>query len=47
MQLKEIFLRADEPSIEERYFQITAYYTPLPNQKKYQKGSYSADVKLN
>jgi hypothetical protein len=45
--LKEQFLRVDIPSEEERYFQITAYYSPLPNQKKYETGSYAGDVRLN
>ncbi len=26
---------------------VTAYYKPLPNQKKYVKGSYKKDVKMN
>ncbi len=31
----------------ENYFVVTAYYSPLPNQKYYFKGSYEADMKLN
>jgi hypothetical protein len=47
LQLKEQYLKVDLPSEEERYFQITAYYSPLPNQKKYQTGTYSWDIRLN
>lgn len=31
----------------DNYFVVTAYYSPLPNQKYYFKGSYEADMKLN
>lgn len=31
----------------ENYFVVTAYYSPLPNQKYYFKGSYEADMRLN
>lgn len=31
----------------DNYFVVTAYYSPLPNQKYYFKWSYEADVKLN
>lgn len=31
----------------DNYFVVTAYYSPLPNQKYYFKGSYEADIKLN
>lgn len=31
----------------ETYFIVTAYYSPLPNQKKYLKGNYAADIRLN
>lgn len=32
---------------EEKTFIATAYYSPLPDQEKYYRGSYEADVKLN
>lgn len=32
---------------EKKTFIATAYYSPLPNQEKYYRGSYEADVKLN
>ncbi len=28
-------------------FEATAYYSPLPNQKNYYRGSYAADIRLN
>lgn len=30
-----------------KLFRITGYYSPLPNQSKYVRGSYEADVRLN
>lgn len=32
---------------EKKTFIATAYYSPLPNQEKYYRGNYEADVKLN
>lgn len=32
---------------KEKYFIITAYYSPLPNQNSYMKWSYTRDIKLN
>ncbi len=32
---------------EDRTFVVTAYYSPLPNQEKYLRGSYEADLRLN
>nr|MDD3719784.1 hypothetical protein [Candidatus Gracilibacteria bacterium] len=32
---------------EKQYFIVTAYYSPLPDQDYYLKGSYEADIKLN
>ena len=32
---------------EERYFVVTAYYSPLPDQKYYLKGNYEAEIRLN
>lgn len=40
-------LKEDEPVQWERYFYVTAYYSPLPGQKRYTTGSYWWDVKLN
>ena len=31
----------------EQYFVVTAYYSPLPNQKYYLKGNYQAEIRLN
>jgi hypothetical protein len=30
-----------------RYFRVTAYYSPLPNQKYYLKGNYLDEIKMN
>jgi hypothetical protein len=39
---------ADEAaSVEKKKFIVTAYYSPLPNQSFYLKGSYEADIRLN
>ncbi len=32
---------------KDRYFIVTAYYSPLPNQKHYLKGNYTAEKRLN
>lgn len=32
---------------EEKYLIATAYYSPLPGQSYYLRGSYEADVRLN
>jgi len=32
---------------EKRKFLVTAYYSPLPNQSFYVRGSYEADIRLN
>jgi hypothetical protein len=29
------------------YFVVTAYYSPLPNQKNYLKGNYKDEIRLN
>jgi hypothetical protein len=29
------------------YFIVTAYYSPLPNQKYYYTGNYESEIKLN
>jgi len=36
-----------EPDTGDRKFIVTAYYSPLPGQKKYSTGSYSGDIRLN
>ena len=43
------FLPSTSYAAEEqaRTFVVTAYYSPLPNQSFYFKGSYEAEVKLN
>lgn len=39
---------ADEANTQEnRKFIVTAYYSPLPDQSFYLRGSYEADIKLN
>jgi hypothetical protein len=41
---------ADEPNavrIEKKSFIVTAYYSPLPNQSRYLRGSYEGDIRLN
>lgn len=47
LQLKETYLKIDEPSTESRYFYVTAYYSPLPWQDKYTTWSYEWDIRLN
>ncbi|MDD3145322.1 MAG: 3D domain-containing protein [Candidatus Gracilibacteria bacterium] len=47
LQLKETYLKIDEPSTESRYFYVTAYYSPLPGQDRYTTGSYEGDIRLN
>jgi peptidoglycan hydrolase-like protein with peptidoglycan-binding domain/3D (Asp-Asp-Asp) domain-containing protein len=37
----------NEAAGERRIFKVTAYYSPLPNQSRYVKGSYEADIRLN
>jgi peptidoglycan hydrolase-like protein with peptidoglycan-binding domain/3D (Asp-Asp-Asp) domain-containing protein len=37
----------DGVRIEERPFTVTAYYSPLPDQSHYLKGSYEEDLRLN
>lgn len=32
---------------EMRTFVVTAYYSPLPDQVRYLRGSYEADIRLN
>jgi hypothetical protein len=31
----------------DRYFVVTAYYSPLPDQKHYLKGNYHDEIRLN
>ena len=40
-------LKEDEPEQGERYFYVTAYYSPLPGQNRYTTGTYWWDVRLN
>lgn len=37
----------EESSVEKKKFIVTAYYSPLPDQSFYLKGSYEADLRLN
>jgi len=41
------YLQMDKPSTNVRYFFLTAYYSPLPGQKRYTTWSYAWDVRLN
>ena len=45
--IAEKYLKMDKPSTNVRYFFLTAYYSPLPWQKRYTTWSYSWDVRLN
>ncbi len=36
-----------EIATEKKTFIVTAYYSPLPDQSFYLKGSYEADIRLN
>ena len=38
---------AESRPMEKRKLLVTAYYSPLPNQSFYIKGSYAADIRLN
>ncbi|USN58938.1 MAG: hypothetical protein H6767_02375 [Candidatus Peribacteria bacterium] len=38
---------ADEELQGEKYFVVTAYYSPLPDQKYYLKGNYEDEIRLN
>ncbi|MBN1258677.1 peptidoglycan-binding protein, partial [Candidatus Peregrinibacteria bacterium] len=38
---------ADRAEGEKRMFLVTAYYSPLPDQEFYIRGSYEADIRLN
>ena len=43
------FAQVDIPELQGRKqkFLITAYYSPLPNQSRYVRGTYEADIRLN
>jgi len=41
------YLKMDEPLLWERYFYITAYYSPIPGQKRYTTWTYEWDIRLN
>jgi len=42
-----LYIKKEEVVLWERYFIVTAYYSPLPNQEKYLRWTYEADIKLN
>ena len=46
-EITEKYLQIDKPSTNVRYFYVTAYYSPLPGQKRYTTWSYRGDKKLN
>ncbi len=41
------YLEMDKPATHARYFYITAYYSPVPGQKRYTTWSYRWDIRLN
>ncbi len=41
------FTTKAQAASNERYFVVTAYYSPLPDQKYYLKGNYKAEKRLN
>lgn len=45
--LADQYLLKELPAEWERYFIVTAYYSPLPWQLRYTTGSYSGDIRLN
>lgn len=46
-EVTEKYLKMDQPATNIRNFYITAYYSPLPGQKRYTTWSYAWDVRLN
>ena len=46
-EITKKYLQIEKPKTNIRYFYVTAYYSPLPWQKRYTTGSYAWDVKLN
>lgn len=46
-EVSEKYLQIEPPSNDNRYFYITAYYSPLPGQRRYTTWSYEWDLKLN
>jgi len=46
-EIAQKYLQMDKPSTNVRYFFLTAYYSPLPGQKRYTTWSYAWDVRLN
>lgn len=47
LELKEKFLKIDKPENWERYFYVTAYYTPIAWQKRYTTWTFAWDLRLN
>lgn len=45
--LSPYFAVATSGTPQTRKFIVTAYYSPLPNQDRYLRGSYEADIRLN
>lgn len=46
LQSVSVFADADAEKKQQKFI-VTAYYSPLPNQSYYMRGSYEADVVLN
>ncbi len=46
-EISQKYLKMDKPSSNVRYFFLTAYYSPLPWQKRYTTWSYYWDIRLN
>jgi len=43
----QIFKVKDAKIWDQKYFIVSAYYSPLPGQKKYSTGTYAGDIRLN
>lgn len=47
IKLADLYLQKEKVQLWERYFVVTAYYSPLPGQSRYTTGSYAGDKRLN
>lgn len=46
-EITKKYLQIEKPKTNIRYFIVTAYYSPLPNQKRYTTWTYYWDIRLN
>lgn len=46
-KLADLHLQKEQIALWDRYFMVTAYYSPLPWQARYTTGSYAGDKRLN